>query len=107
MYLYYTEKETDIPNLQGKVEFRVGVIDWDLARFEQDGIYKARYNEDGKVWFLCDRYEEVRNVNQHMLNLGDFTHTDGKNLISTLRNSIPQVVCHSNILISHCYPQSS
>ncbi|HLE16228.1 MAG TPA: hypothetical protein VI776_15885 [Anaerolineales bacterium] len=104
MYLYYTVRATDIPALQGKVEFRVRVIDWSLARFQQDSIYPARYEEDGKVWFLCERYEEIRNAHQQLLSLDDFAHATGKNLISTIRNSIPQVICHSKVIVAQCYP---
>lgn len=104
MYLYYTERATDILDLQGKVEFRVRVIDWNRSRFQKDNIYQARYDENGKVWFLCNRYEEIRGERRNLIGLDDFTHAAGKNLASTIRNSIPPVICHSKIIVTQCYP---
>jgi hypothetical protein len=104
MYLYYTLSASDIPALMGKIEYRVHVIAWQNTRYHGDNIYKARYDEDGKVWFLCDHFEEIRKWSGEMLGLEDFTHANGKNIVSTLRNSIPPVICHEKIKVVSRYP---
>lgn len=105
MYLYYSVRESDITHLQGKIEFRVHVRDWQLIRFpHSDTIYRARNDEDGKAWFLCDRFEEIQNSQGELLTLADFSHAQGKNLVSTLRNSIPPVICGAQVRTIRRYP---
>jgi len=104
MYLYYTLSASDVPALLGKVEYRVHVIGWQNTKYQGEDIYKARYEEDGKVWFLCDYFEEIRKWSGEMLGLEDVAHAHGKSLISTLRNSIPPVICHEKIKVVSRYP---
>lgn len=105
MYLYYAQSRTNAPLLKGKIEFRVRVTSWRSdSAFTGDDIYSVRIDEVGKVWFLCNRYEEIVKENGELLSLTDFQHVNGKNLISTIRNSIPQVILQSNIKTIQYYP---
>jgi hypothetical protein len=105
MYLYYAVGLTDISSLQGRVEYKVRVVSWQPNIPYRDGnIHIVRENEDGKVWFLCDRFEEVVKEGGELLSLSDFNHAYGKNLVSTIRNSIPQVVLDSSTKVLQHYP---
>jgi hypothetical protein len=102
LYLYYAHKHTDIDELAGAIEYRLRIIDWKYMKFYNNNIYLHRGDEDGKVWFLCDQFQEVRKTEDVFVRLKDFRHYHGKNLPSTMRNSIPQVVCDIGVkVISH------
>jgi hypothetical protein len=104
MYMYYSVGLTDVPDLKGRVEFRLHVDNWAETHFSGDNIYLSRGDEDGKIWFNCDQYQEIRNINNELITLDDFTHLHNKNLISTMRNSIPPVACDANIKVIEQYP---
>ena len=105
MYFYYAQGRTDIPSLQGMIEFRVRMASWSPeSKYAGDDIHLVRAGEDGKAWFLCDRFEEIVKENGQFLSLSDFRHAFGKNLVSTMRNSIPQVILQTNIRKVRFYP---
>ena len=105
MYFYYARGRTDIPLLQGRVEFRVQVVSWHPnPKYSGNDTCVFRGYEDGKVWFLCDRFEEIVKNDGSLLSLSDFSHAYGKNLISTMRNSIPQVILEAKIRAGRYYP---
>ena len=105
MYLYYAEGRTDIPSLQGRIEFRVQVVSWrPNPKYSEMNVYVFRGDEAGKVWFLCDRFEETVKIDGSLLSLSNFSHVHEKNMISTMRKSIPQVVLESKIRAERYYP---
>ena len=105
MYFYYAKARTDIPSLQGEIEFRVKVLSWRPDhKYSGNDIRVFRGNEDGRVWFLCDRFEEIVKNDGSLLSLSDFRHAYGKNLISTMRNSIPQVILEAKTRAGRYYP---
>jgi len=105
MYFYYAKGRTDIASLKGRIEYRVRVINWNPeSKFAGNDVYLIRSDEDGTVWFLCDRYEEIRRLDGQSLYLADFNHAQGMNLISTMRNSIPQVTLQAQIKVLNYYP---
>jgi hypothetical protein len=103
--MYDAEGLTDIPALKGKIEYRFHVNDWSGTRFSGEDIHLFRGDEDGKVWFLCDRYQEIAKADASLISLRDFSHVDNKNLVSTMRNSIPPVLCGANIHVIEQYPK--
>jgi len=104
MYFYYATKDTDIPNLIGAVEFRVYVKEWKTDKFINDQTFLCRGDEDGTIWFLCDGFQEIRRTDNRLINLDNFQHAYDKNLSSTMRNSIPPVVCKAEIKVIREYP---
>jgi hypothetical protein len=106
MYMYYSKSLTTIPDLIGKMEFRLRIVDWSPVKYDDKGddIYLARKDEEGKIWFKCKQYQEVRKTNHDLISLDDFVHASGKNLVSTIRNSIPQVECQTGIKVIRQYP---
>lgn len=105
MYLYYAVSRTDIPELKGRIEYRVRVRSWrPELKYDNGDILLERGNEDGTAWFLCDRFEEIAKRNGDLLTLTDFHHAYGKNLVSTLRNSIPPVRLQPQVKVLSAYP---
>lgn len=104
LYMYYSEGLTDIPFLKGKVEFRLHIRDWSDTKYIGRDILLSRGNEDGKIWFLCDKYREITLEGNTLISLMDFRHIQYKNLISTMRNSIPPVICEARIRTIENYP---
>ena len=105
LYLYYTKGRTMDPYYQGKLRFRFHVIDWNKNMYIRDDTYTYPTTLDGKVWFLCDKYEEVSHKFGGMLAYADFRHPEGKNLGSCLRNSIAPAICvANNIKVKKQYP---
>lgn len=105
MYFYYSQGRTDIPSLQGRIEYKVRVVSWrPNPLFRAADVYLVRETENGKAWFLCDRFEEAIKEDGKYLSLSDFNHAHGKNLISTIRNSIPQVILDVKTKILQNYP---
>ena len=105
MYFYYAQGLTDMPSLQGRLEFRVRVVSWrPNTIYREVDMHIVREKEDGKAWFLCDRFEEIVKETGGLLSLSDFSHAHGKNLVSTIRNSIPQVILHSKTKVRRYYP---
>ena len=103
MYFYYAQKLTDVPSLMGKVEFRVRVTAWQPAlNYAGNDIHLVREHENGTAWFLCDRFEEIAKENGQLLSLSDFNHAQGKNLVSSMRKSIPQVILGTKVRIVRC-----
>ena len=106
LYFYNAKSRTDVPSLQGRVEFRVRVVSWrPNPKYGGNDIYVIRGDEDGTAWFLCDHFDEVVKENGDLLSLSDFSHAYGKNLISTIRNSIPQVILKTKIRVVRHHPQ--
>jgi hypothetical protein len=105
LYMYYSFNRSDIPSLQGVIEYRMHVSDWGVDKFEGKGIYQARFDEDGTAWFLCDRFEKICKTDQRQLILSDFEHKYHKSLGSSMRNSIPPVICKAKIMIVDSYPR--
>ncbi len=104
LYLYYTKSRTMEPYYQGKIRFRFHVIDWNENEYARADIYTYPTTLDGKVWFLCDKFEEVSRISGGMLAFEDFQHTEGKNLGSCLRNSIAPAICVPKISVNKHYP---
>ena len=104
MYFYYSPRETDIDRLKGKIEYRVLVSDWSESIFFGDDIHSVRDDEDGTAWFKCSLFQQVRKADSMLLSLSDFNHRDGKRLGSTMRNSIPPVICDKTIAVVRQYP---
>ena len=105
MYFYYAKGRSDVQSLKGKFEFRTRVVSWrPTPKYQGDDIHIVRDNEEGKAWFLCDQFEEIVKDGGELLSLSDFNHAHGKNLISSIRNSIPDVVLNVKIRVVQHYP---
>jgi len=78
LYMYYGVGLTDVLTLKGKIEFRCHVDAWSETRFIGEDILPYRDDEDGKVWFLCDQYQEIINADTSLLSLKDFSHVHDK-----------------------------
>jgi len=104
LYMYYSYAQTDIPSLQGILEYRLHITNWGLDKYTGKDIYPARIEEDGTAWFLCDRFEKICRSDNQPLHLTDFVHKYHKALGSTMRNSIPPVICKTKIISIESYP---
>jgi hypothetical protein len=105
LYLYYSKSSSIDPYFQGKLRFRFQVITWNRLQFSRPDTYTFHpKNHEAKVWFLCDKYEEVSLVSGGMLAYEDFRHPSGKNLGSCLRNSIAPAICNAKIITKKFYP---
>ena len=79
-------------------------VDWNENEYARGDIYTYPTTLDGKVWFLCDKFEEVSRISGGMLAFEDFQHAEGKNLGSCLRNSIAPAICVPKISVKKHYP---
>jgi len=104
LYLYYSKSRSMEPLYQGKLRFRFHVIAWNRNQFSGSDTYTYPTTLEGKVWFLCDKYEEISRISGGMLAYEDFHHPSGKSLGSCLRNSIAPAICDSKIKIKKFYP---
>ncbi len=104
LYIYYRKRQTNLPKLKGKVKIRVHVVNWGEEEFMGDSIHLHRHPEEGRVWFLCDRFEEVNNRAGGLLSFEDFAHAEGKDLGSAMRSSIPRVICRIPVIVKRRYP---
>jgi hypothetical protein len=104
LYLYYTKSSSKEPLYQGKLRFRFHVIDWSENKFSRSDIYTYPTTLDGKVWFLCQKYEEVSRLSGEKLAYEDFRHPEGKTLGSCLRSSIAPAICIQQIKVNKFYP---
>ena len=93
MYIYYRQGQTDIEYLRGKVEFRIHVVQWRDSKFAASDIHLQEFPGEERVWFLCDKAEQISQPNGDLLDLHDFEHVAGKKLPSTIRNSVAPVHC--------------
>ena len=93
LYMYYSRDKTDIEHLRGKVKLRIHVSAWSESAFEGEDIYTHRFAGDERVWFLCDKAEEITLPGGVLLDFDHFAHTEDKHLPSTIRNSIAPVIC--------------
>ncbi|MBI3959321.1 MAG: hypothetical protein HY328_10980 [Chloroflexi bacterium] len=103
LYMYYSYNQSDIPSLKGVIEYRIYVSNWGHSKFDGPDVYRARFHEPGKIWFLCERFEKICKINNEQLGLPDFVHKYNKRLGSTIRNSIPPVVCKAKLKIINSY----
>ena len=94
MYFYYTLKAEQNSSFGGNVEFRVHILEHSKTQFQRNSvfIYPFQSSEPVKIWFLCDRIERIERQDDQVLTLGDFKHAKGKELGSTIRNSIAPVI---------------
>lgn len=105
LYMYYSFAQTDIPLLQGILEYRLHISDWGLVKFTGKDIFRARFDEAGTAWFLSDRFEKICKSDKQKLHLSDFDHKYNKALGSSMRNSIPPVVSKTKIMVIDFYPR--
>jgi hypothetical protein len=103
MYLYYSQKRTENPDLSGLVQFRVRVIKYTLVSKDQtqltkdqpfgsdDTYVRTDYLDQARTWFLCDLVEEVRKLDGTMLTFQDFIHANDAELGSAIMNSVAPV----------------
>jgi hypothetical protein len=105
LYTYYSLSRSDIPALKGVIEYRIHVADWGLSKFMSSDAYPARFDEAGTAWFLCDRFEKICKRDNSQLLLQDFVHKYNRRLASTMRNSIPPVVCKAELKVIESYPE--
>ena len=61
LYIYNTKSSSDDPRLRGKLRYRFQVIDWADLPFKRPDTYYFRSTLEAKVWFWCNRFEEVSN----------------------------------------------
>lgn len=107
MYMYYRVPATTSMRLKGKVKFRVHVLDWSYSEDLCDSAtaYVFPFRDPPKIWFRCDRAEEIATQRGELLTRYDFNHRDGKQLHSAIRSSIAPVVCtDGNIQVVRAYP---
>jgi hypothetical protein len=104
LYMYYRERKTINPNLRGKIFFRIHVVDWNDNGFARDEAHYVDFGGNEKVWFKCDRFQEVRSKDGALLTLKDFVHAHNKCLPSTMRSSIPPVKSQTVIRTIKQYP---
>ncbi len=93
LYMYYRQGDTDTERLRGKVKFRIHVSAWSESAFEGADIHTQNFGGDEKVWFLCDKAEEIGLSGGVLLGLDHFEHTERKQLFSTIRTSIAPISC--------------
>jgi hypothetical protein len=92
MYLYYSERQTEITELQRVVKFRVRVVAYDFSLIEDGYIDSSLLTApEAKVWFKCDLVEEIKGLNGGYLHESDFKHTEGVQLLQAIVNSIAPV----------------
>ena len=60
--------------------------------------------EDVTAWFMVDRFEELRREDGALLSLQDFKHVHGQNILTIMRQSIPQVTLSVPAQIIQKYP---
>ena len=104
LYLYYTKSSSEDRQFQGKLRYRFQVIDWAEVPFDRLDTHLFPSELDAKIWFWCNRFEEVTNIFGNMLAYEDFRHSEGKNLASCLRSSIAPVICAIKPLVKRHYP---
>jgi hypothetical protein len=105
LYLFYSAARTDILELQSKIEFRLQIVSWrHSTRFTGPDVYQVNGEDDATVWFMVDRFEELRRTNGELLSLQDFQHAHGQNILTVMRQSIPQVVINTPVQIIQKYP---
>jgi hypothetical protein len=104
LYMYYSHAQSDISEMKGVIEYRLRIIDLQATKLHGNNIFLARENEPGVLWFLSDRYEKIIKIKHERLYLEDFYHAENKRLGSTMRNSIPPVVCNAKLIVTEHYP---
>jgi hypothetical protein len=105
LYMFYSAVRTDIEALQGKIEFRLQVVAWHGEdRFLGQDVFRVREKEDATVWFMVDRFEELRREDGALLSLRDFQHAHGQHLVTMLRLGIPNVLLAAPVQIIQRYP---
>ena len=98
LYMYYSESQTQEDNLKRVIQYRAKVVAHSNTIIQGSDIY-THQGEDPKVWFKCDAVEELRNISGKYLTEKDFDHLDaGKNLLSSIRNSIAPVKRKSPVI---------
>jgi hypothetical protein len=90
MYMYYREGLTEFAHLKRAVKYRVRVVACSESRFAMPDTCEVSWGGE-KMWFLCDKGEEIAKPSGALFTDADFRHADGKNLSSTMRTSIPPV----------------
>ncbi|MDF7807550.1 hypothetical protein P4E94_08890 [Pontiellaceae bacterium B12219] len=91
LYLYYAESRTDNQSLQRVVQFRAKVIETSLSKIKGNDIHLLE-NDEAKTYFKCDVVEEIKTVDGKFLTEADFNHAQGKNLLSSIRNSVAPII---------------
>lgn len=105
LYMFYAAARTDIPELQGKIEFRLQVVSWRrVVRFMGEDVYRVREDEEATAWFMVDRFEELRREDGSLLSLQDFQHVHGRNILNVMRTSIPNVALLTPVRVIQRYP---
>jgi hypothetical protein len=106
LYLYYTKSSTEEREWKGKLRYRFWVIEWQYEKYCNDNVYTFPSTLCSTIWFLCNRYEEVRREDGRFLSYEDFRHPQGKSLGSCLRSSIAPAICKldGELYISQTYP---
>ena len=105
MYMYYRKTITDIAHLKGAVRFRVHVLSTSSEKIDAPDVHIQDFGGAEKIWFLCDRVEEITKADGSLLVREDFVHTEGTDLPSTMRNSIPPVSCLvRDLVVRSSYP---
>ncbi len=105
LYLFYSAARTDIVELQSRIEFRVQVVSWrHSTKFIGEDVYRASGEDDATAWFMVDRFEELRREDGGLLSLQDFKHVHGQNILTIMRQSVPQVTLNVPAQIIQKYP---
>jgi hypothetical protein len=106
IYFYYSHERTERPHLSGKILYRVNILDYnESGYFNQTDVSIIRFSGVAKIWFKCDKFEEIKNANGALLNSDNFRHIDpNKKLLSTIRSSIAPVKRLSQITVVSQYP---
>ena len=108
MYFYYSHERTESPHLRGKIKYRFKILDYnETGYFNQGDVFIIScQNIPTKVWFKCNKFEEIKNSNGAFLTSDNFKHQNPniKKLLSTIRSSIAPVKCLSQITVVSQYP---
>jgi hypothetical protein len=106
MYLYHSKKRTEQPELSGTVPYRVRVVHHETnttdsyTRLQNSGAHvRSNDLEKARTWFVCDVVEEILNVKGNAITFDDFDHAEGKDLGTSIINSVAPVKRKPSILI--------
>jgi hypothetical protein len=110
LYMYYSDKriKDECPehlSQSMRVLYRIRVIDFEIGKnnpYDDDNTYNVEPHEPPAIWFKCDRFEEIRkidNTNCQFVTFYDFVHAENAELSSALQATIPPVRCVVPIVV--------
>lgn len=82
MYMYYRHDETDIKHLKKAAKYRIHAISHSAELIDRADVHVRDFGGDEKIWFLCDKAEQISKADTSLFSLYDFEHRDDKQLFS-------------------------